>query len=223
MNDSSAPTRPAVPPIGAPPTVFTVGHSNLELPAFLALLAKHQIDAVVDVRSSPFSKYVPQFNRDVLEIALRKANVRYVPMGKELGARRGEPECYIDAKARYDLIAKAPLFQAGLERVRKGAEKFRLAMMCAEKDPLTCHRTILVCRHLKPELDIRHILEDSSLETAEEAETRLLDLLGLPAGDLFQSKADFIEQAYEKQGEKIAYVERGVEEQAGIQAVESLG
>lgn len=214
MTDAAAPTRP---------TVFTVGHSNLELPAFLALLSKHQVEAVADVRSSPFSKYVPQFNRDVLEIALRKANVRYVPMGRELGARRGEPECYVESKARYELIAKAPLFQEGLERVRKGAEKFRLAMMCAEKDPLTCHRTILVCRHLKPALDIRHILEDGSLESADQAEERLLDLLGLPAGDLFQSKADFIEQAYDKQGEKIAYVERSVEEQAGAATVESLG
>ncbi len=214
MSDASDTTRPPV---------YTVGHSNLEMPAFLALLAKHQIEAVADVRSSPFSKYVPQFNRDVLQIALRKANVRYVPMGRELGARRGERECYVDAKARYDLIAKSSLFQQGLDRMRKGAGQFRLAMMCAEKDPLTCHRTILVCRHLKPALDIRHILEDGSLETEEQAEDRLLALLGLPAGDLFQSKADFIEQAYDKQGDKIAYVERSVEEQAGAAAVESLG
>ncbi len=223
MSDTPAPTRPPAPPVEALPPVFTVGHSNLELPAFLELLAKHQIEAVADVRSSPFSKYVPQFNRDVLEIALCKANVRYVSMGKELGARRAERECYIDSKARYDLIAKAPLFQEGLERVRKGAEKYRLAMMCAEKDPLTCHRTILVCRHLKSALNVRHILEDGSVESAEHAEDRLLELLGLPAGDLFQSKADFIEQAYDRQGEKIAYVERSMEEQAGSAVVESLG
>ena len=211
--DSTAPSRPPV---------FTIGHSNLELSAFLALLTKHQIDAVADVRSSPFSRFVPQFNRDVLESTLRKVNVRYVPMGGELGARRSERECYIESQARYDLIAKSPLFQQGLDRVRTGAAKFRLALMCAEKDPLTCHRTILVCRQLRPALAVQHILEDGRLETMEQAQRRLLDLMGLPAGDLFQTREELIEQAYDKQGRKIAYMEpaEGGRENA---AAETLG
>lgn len=210
-------------PATSRPPVFTIGHSNLELSAFIALLTQHQVDAVADVRSSPFSRFVPQFNRDVLESALRKANVRYVPMGGELGARRSERECYIDSQARYDLIAKSPLFQKGLDRVRSGAAKFRLALMCAEKDPLTCHRTILVCRQLRPALAVQHILEDGRIETMEQAEDRLLDLMGLPAGDLFQSREDFVEQAYDKQGLKIAYTEPLDGARENTAAVETLG
>lgn len=212
MSDKPAPTRA---------TVFTVGHSNLELPDFLALIARHGIEAIGDVRSMPFSRYTPQFNRDVLETALKKANVRYVPLGKELGARRDEPECYIENKARYDRIARAPLFLEGLDRVRSGAAKYRIALMCSEKDPLTCHRTILVSRHLRSDLDVRHILEDGALESADEAEDRLLKLLDLPAGDLFSDREEFVKQAYEKQGDRIAFVRSAEETHAGsVEAAE---
>jgi len=210
--DHTSPTRPMV---------YTVGHSNLELPQFISLIARHHVEAIADVRSNPFSRYVPQFNRDVLETALRKANVRYVPMGDELGARRGERECYVESKARYELIAKAPLFQKGLDRVRKGTGQFRLALMCSEKDPLTCHRTILVCRQLRPWLDVRHILESGELESTVQAEDRLLALLGMPPGDLFQSRDELVEQAYEKQGGKIAYVEPVAGSEQGIVMAEA--
>jgi len=138
---------------------------------------------------------------------LRRVGVRYAFLGRELGARRDESECYVEGKARYDLIARAPLFLDGLDRVQRGVASFRVALLCAERDPLTCHRTILVCRHLKQDIGpIAHILEDGELESHDDAETRLLTLCKLPAQDLFHTRDELVEQAYEIQGERIAYV-----------------
>ncbi len=188
-------------------TLYTIGHSNQSLEAFLALLRQHEIGAIADVRSWPVSRYTPYFNGDALAASLPAAGVRYVFLGAELGARRMEEEAYIDGKVSYDLAAKTPLFRAGLERVRRGMESFRLALMCAEKDPLTCHRTILVCRHLRVDVgDIVHILDDGRLEPHAAAETRLLGLCGLAESDLFLSRGELVEQAYDIQGERLAYV-----------------
>src|SRR4051812_26369658 len=127
--------------------LFTIGHSTHTAEKFLDLLRIHRIEAIGDVRSSPFSAWTPQFNRPALEASLRAASVQYVFLGDELGARRAEREVYLGGVARYERIAKVAAFQSGLDRVRKGAQKYRLALMCAEKDPLECHRTILVCRN----------------------------------------------------------------------------
>jgi uncharacterized protein (DUF488 family) len=175
---------------------------------FLDLLRQHGITALADVRSSPYSRRHPQFNRDALAAEVERAGIRYVYLGAELGARRSEPECYEDGKARYALIARSPLFTQGLERVRQGVEAHRLALMCAEKDPLTCHRAILVCRHLRDSVSpIQHIREDGRIESHEELEVRLLGAAGLPEGDLFQSREELLEQAYDWQGDRIAYEE----------------
>src|SRR2546421_4608230 len=181
--------------------LFTIGHSTHTPEKFLELLRKHDITAIGDVRSSPFSAWTPHFNRTALEPTLKKAGVHYVFLGDELGARRLEREVYVDGVARYERIAKLSAFQTGLERVRKGARKFRLALMCAEKDCLECHRTILVCRHLRRDLGISHILEDGGIEPHRDAETRLLKEEKIPQVDLFLSEADLIERAYEQRGE----------------------
>ena len=188
--------------------LFTIGHSDHAADVFLALLRAHGVTALADVRSSPYSRWSPQFNREVLAATLEGDGVRYVFLGAELGARRSEPECYEDGKARYPLVARAPLFRQGLERVRRGAGNFRIALMCAEKDPLTCHRAILVCRHLRDSIpNIQHIREDGRLESHHELESRLLAVAGLPEGDLFQSREELLERAYDWQGERIAYEE----------------
>src|SRR5687768_15013980 len=175
------------------PSLFTIGHSNHEMAKFVALLAQHGVTAIVDVRSQPYSRFTPQFNRETLAEAMKRAGVHYVFFGRELGARRSERESYRDGQARYDLIKNLPAFQEGLDRIRHGVAAQRIALMCAEKDPITCHRTVLVCRHLRGEpFDIRHILEDGTIETQEQAESRLLDLAGLPPGNLFQSRGELI-------------------------------
>ncbi len=186
-------------------TLYTVGHSNRTLDDFLSLLTENEVTAIADVRSSPYSRMNPQFNRDQLKRSLQEKNIAYVFLGQELGARRDEDCCYADGVARYDLIAKTKAFIDGLKRIREGAQSHRIALMCAEKDPLTCHRTILVCRHLKDEITIAHIVTGDRLETQEEAENRLLRTLNMDDRVLFESREELLSEAYEKQGDKIAY------------------
>src|SRR5579871_3205141 len=135
--------------------VFTIGHSThtAEL---------HQITAVADVRLQPYSRMNPQFNRETLREMLRESHMAYVFLGKELGARSEDRTCYLDGKAQYGRLSQTELFRRGLDRVREGTRSFRVALMCAEKEPLECHRTILVARHLEPlRIEIRHILADA--------------------------------------------------------------
>lgn len=191
------------------PELYTIGHSNHTLEKFIELLKKHQIGAIGDVRSSPYSAWLPHFNREVLKEALGKAGIVYVFLGDELGARRSESEAY-NAKgvAEYGRIARLGAFHEGLSRAIRGASQYRLALMCAEKDPLECHRTILVVRELRSRgVDVKHILEDGSLETQSAAEERLMKEEKVPADDLFESKERLLEQAYLLRGKKIAYEE----------------
>ena len=190
------------------PTLFTVGHSDHELPELVALLQRHGVTAVADVRSHPYSRFHGQFNRETLAEALVRAGIEYVFLGRELGARRSERESYQGKQARYDLIARLPAFREGLERLRRGLATQRITLLCAEKDPIACHRTVLVCRHLRSEpIDIAHILADGSLETNEQAEMRLLKAVGLPSTHLFLDRSALVEEAYDLQAERIAYAE----------------
>ena len=189
--------------------LFTIGHSTQSWEQFLELLMRHGVGAIGDVRSSPYSARFPQYNREILDRALRVANIRYVFLGDELGARRAERECYVEGVARYDRIARTAAFRAGLERVQTGVTRFRLALMCAEKDPLECHRTILVCRQFRNDLNIQHILGDGSIETHTDAETRLMAEEKVPGDDLFSPREELIAKAYDRRGGKIAYHECG--------------
>jgi uncharacterized protein (DUF488 family) len=189
--------------------LFTIGHSTQSWQQFLGLLTRHRIGAIGDVRSSPYSARFPHFNRELLDRDLRAANIRYVFLGDELGARRAERECYVDGVARYDRIARTAAFRAGLERVQTGVARFRLALLCAEKDPLECHRTILVCRQFRNNMAIRHILVNGSIENHTDAENRLLAEEKVPGEDLFTPREQLIAKAYDRRGGKIAYHECG--------------
>lgn len=188
-------------------TILTVGHSNHELPVFLSLLSQHGVSAIADVRSQP-TCWLPHFERGALTGALRDARIDYVFLGQELGARRTEPECYEESRADYERIARLPAFRKGLLRIRTGLEKHRICLLCAEKEPLDCHRTILVCRHLRePAITIQHILADGSLEDHATTEQRLVKLTDVQP-TLFEpdlTAADLLEQAYEIRGREIAY------------------
>lgn len=190
-----------------PEPVFTIGHSTHTVDQFIALLQQHGITAVGDVRSMPYSRQNPHFNREETERFLRGCGIAYMFLGKELGARSQDPSCYEQGRIRYDLLARTDLFQRGLSRVREGVGRHRLALMCAEKEPLECHRTILVSRHLDAlGVEVRHILADGAIETHAEALRRLAQLLKMPDMHLFLSQQELVVEAYLRQEERIAYV-----------------
>lgn len=128
--------------------LFTIGHSNHEIEAFIELLRRHRVSALGDVRSHPYSRFVPQYSREPLKAALAQAGVSYVFLGKELGGRSEDPACYRQGKVQYDGLARQPRFAAGIRRVMEGMQRCNIALMCAEKDPLECHRSLLVARKL---------------------------------------------------------------------------
>ena len=201
--------------------VYTIGHSTHSTEKLIQLLAGHDVTTVADVRSQPYSRTNPQFNRESLRVDLRTAGIAYVFLGRELGARAEDRGCYIAGRVQYDLLARTALFQEGLMRIAQGISSRRIALMCAEKDPLTCHRAILVCRHLAVRgIAAQHILEDGRLESHEDAITRLLAELDIPERDLFRTRDDLIIEAYSRRGQQIAYSEKqptGEESAAGVQ------
>ncbi|MEI7900100.1 MAG: DUF488 domain-containing protein [bacterium] len=189
-------------------TIFTIGHSNHTSETFIALLRLHNITAVADVRSSPYSRFAPQFNKAELASLLKKNNMVYVFLGNYLGARPNDPLCYRNSAIDFSRLSQTDYFQEGLERVIKGTSQFNLALLCTEKDPIQCHRMILVSRHLRAnDTVIKHILEDGELEDNRDSERRLMDCLHMETVDLFRNIADIVEEAYDRQGERIAYHE----------------
>lgn len=186
--------------------LYTIGHSNYPEERFLELLKLHEIEVVFDVRSHPYSGYSPQFNRETIEATLSKHEIGYVYVGWELGGRTEEPHLLDSGRVNYQRLAKSLLFQRGLETLLQEGGQRRGAMMCAEKDPMVCHRSILISRNLLERgIEILHILEDAGIETHDEMEQRLLKTLGIEP-DLFSTPEELLAQAYEKQASKIAYV-----------------
>lgn len=187
------------------PTLYTVGHSNHPIERFLGLLREHGIRVLVDVRSTPFSRFNPQYNRGRLEASLREAGIRYEFAGEELGARTKDPAMLEGGRVSYAKLARSAPFERGLAKLLAEARAGRVAMMCAEREPLDCHRTILVGREAeRAGAAVVHILGDGTLEENRHALERLASRLKLPQDDLFQGEADRFEAAYEAQGSRIA-------------------
>ena len=190
--------------------IYTVGHSNHPIEQFLSLLTRHGITALADVRSTPYSRFNPQFRREPLQQSLAAVGIQYVFLGEELGARSQDPSCYdADGRVSYARLARTVLFRQGVERLKTGMGDFRISIMCAEREPLECHRTILVSRELVHEgIEVRHILGDGSLEEHAHAMQRLVRSLKLTEADLFSRPEDVVERAYDVQGARIAYVRK---------------
>ena len=190
--------------------MFAVGHSNHPLEVFLALLARHRIDAVADVRSVPRSRFAPRFDHAPLAAALREARIAYVPLVRELGLRADDPACYEDGRLRYDRVAATGRFRRGIDRIAAGAVSRRIALMCAEKEPLDCHRTLLVARALDERRDaVAHIHADGALEPHACAMERLVAKFRLePGGDLFhppRSQDEPVADAVAHQSRAVAF------------------
>ena len=146
--------------------LYTIGHSNHDLATFLKLLKDNGIQVVVDVRSAPYSRYVPQFNKKEIEAAATAAGVTYVFMGDTMGGKpSGLQDLQANTRGRYDKLAAADTFQQGLDRlINAVAAGWIIALMCAEEDPRKCHRHLLIARELelKRNIPVFHIRSDNT-------------------------------------------------------------
>lgn len=188
--------------------IFTIGHSNHSIERFIELLLAHSVTAVADVRSAPYSRFAHQFNMAPLRESLAEVRIKYVFLGRELGARSTDPACYDHGRVRYDRLAEMPAFHEGLARLVEGSRVESVAVMCTEKDPLDCHRTLLVSQALAQRgVQIRHVLSDGTTESHEEALLRLLDSSEQSQPDLFSSQDERMARALANQEARIAYVD----------------
>jgi uncharacterized protein (DUF488 family) len=184
---------------------FTMGHSNHAIDRFIALLDDTGVTALADVRAVPFSRRHPQFSRDALTASLAAAGIAYVAMGDALGGRPREAAFFCDGVADYEAMAARPVFRAGLERIVAGATRHRICLMCAEREPLDCHRCLLVARALAAQGSrIGHILVDGTIEDHAATEDRLIALAG-EQENLFDDRPTLLAAAYRRRARAVAY------------------
>jgi uncharacterized protein (DUF488 family) len=177
--------------------LFTIGHSNHPIEHFLALLRRHGVEAVADVRSRPYSRFVSHFGRERLARILADDGGGYLFLGQELGGKplRDDPPL---ARLDYQTRIREPSFTRGIETLLHAVAERRVALMCRERDPLDCHRLHLICRYLRSApLDICHILPDGETEGHEATERRLLERVQGRQPTLFDAEEAALERAYD--------------------------
>jgi uncharacterized protein (DUF488 family) len=151
-------------------SIFTIGHSNHELENLLDLLKSNKIEVLVDIRSSPYSRIAPQFNKDDFKKAIQTSGIKYLFLGKELGGKPEDPEFYdSEGFVLYSRIADSPLFLEGIERLMNGIKNYRVVLMCSEENPAHCHRRLLVGRVLSEKgVQVQHIRGGGRLQSEDE-------------------------------------------------------
>lgn len=184
--------------------IYTIGYSTFEIDEFVATLKLYHITALSDVRSSPYSKFKPDYNREPLAKKLKENGIQYVFLGDNLGAKSEDRSMYKNGIVDFELISKSDNFKKGVKRLIDGSEKYTIALMCAEKDPLECHRSILISKNISSIFNVLHIHNASFVESNVQLERRLEKQFGLDQAVLF---GDTLKMAYEKQARKIAYAE----------------
>jgi uncharacterized protein (DUF488 family) len=184
--------------------LLTIGHSNLPADRFMALLTSAGVTAVADVRSIPFSRWCPWFSAKALAQRLVGEGIAYIALGDSLGGRPRDPKLYRNGVADYEAMATRPEFVAGLERVVDEIARHRVCLLCAEREPLDCHRCLLVGRALAERgLTLGHIRADGTVESHAATEERLLALAGHDA-DLFRDGAERLAHAYRRRAQAVA-------------------
>lgn len=187
--------------------ILTVGHSNHSADAFMDLLVSAEVTAVADVRSTPRSRFAPWFDAMALKTSLTSAGISYVPM-MELGGRPAHHSLYVDGHADYEAMARTPEVAAGIDRLVQGRGRHRIAVMCAEKEPLDCHRCLLVARLLAEKgVEVEHLHADGRRETQTELEERLMRLTK-EVVDMFGDRSSALSSAYRRRSAQAAYKRR---------------
>jgi uncharacterized protein (DUF488 family) len=186
--------------------IYTIGHSLHTPDTFCQLLIAHKIEVVLDVRSSPYSRRAPHFNRSAIQSTLGNMGVRYSLGGHTLGGRPVNPDLYVGGQASYELMAASEPFVASLRKVARGAKLAIVALLCAEADPIECHRFLLIGRALHARgLEVRHILPDGSAESHMDGERRMLVTTNLSQRDAFAPSENGLALAYERQSARYAF------------------
>ena len=184
-------------------TVRTIGRSTHPAPEFIDLLQRHGVAALADVRAIPYSRFNRQFNRETLSDSLDACGIVYVFLGRELGGRSQDPGYYDFGRISYERLGRTVSFQKGLDCGAEGANGFRIALMCAEREPLECHRCLLVAPALEARgVSVDHIHSNGVLESHGNAMGRLLVMYGLQ--DSLQSQRLFPRPLAERTTEAIA-------------------
>jgi uncharacterized protein (DUF488 family) len=184
--------------------LLTIGHSNLPADQFAAMLKANRVTAIVDVRSVPFSRRFPWFSSRTLSERLHSKGIAYMMMGDTLGGRPTNPALYRDDAADYEAMAATAEFQTSIDRIVVEATRHRLCLMCSEREPLDCHRCLLVGRTLAERgCTVAHILGHGAVEPHSATEERLLAGLG-PDDDLFADRKSRLADAYRKRAHRIA-------------------
>jgi uncharacterized protein (DUF488 family) len=200
--------------------VLSIGHSSLPYGRFLELLRAAGATAIADVRSAPYSRHHQQYNREPLHKALKVDGIAYVWLGLDLGGRPSDATHVSQGIADYERMAKARAFERGLSRVIEGGARHRIALMCAEKDPLNCHRCLLVGRSLKERgIVVHHILQDGGARSQADIEDELLKLAGADANqvDLFVPYGWRLDAAYRLRARRVAFADAAA---TGVTAAE---
>jgi uncharacterized protein (DUF488 family) len=187
-------------------SILTIGHSSRSWPEFESLLKSNSVTAVADVRSSPYSRLAPHFNRNDLKQSLKINGISYVFLGKELGGRPEIPDLYSHGIADYEKMSRSDLFNEGIDRVIKGARKHRIALMCAEHNPEDCHRCLLVGRRLHDlGVCVTHIVDLHNQVSHLFIEEKLLQLSGNSEADFFSPRFERLAAAYKRQNYRVGY------------------
>ncbi len=190
--------------------VFSIGHSNIPEERFFALLRDADVNFVADVRTVPYSRFFPWFSQKKLAASLSAAGIGYAVMGDALGGRPRDDSLYRHDVADYEAMAARPAYHAGLGRLLDAAARSRICVMCAEREPLDCHRCLLVARSLAERgLAVGHIRHDGAVEPHTATEQRLLVLGGQSDGqgcDLFASgQRERLAAAYRRRAHAVAF------------------
>ncbi len=194
-------------------TIYTIGYTGFTLNSFITTLKNYGISCVVDVRSNPMSKYYPDFNKNNLEQALKLAGIYYRNYVDEFGARQTNKRFYsINGYLDFKKFSKSEFFKSGVDKLITSMNKgYVFALMCAEKDPIDCHRNIMVASEFyRMGYEVKNILADGNYVFQSAIEKRLLEMY-FPDRDQFSmfekciDNIELVERAYEKRNADIGY------------------
>ncbi len=174
-------------------TIYSIGHGSKKMEDFINELKSFNIFFLLDIRSNPYSKWNPGFNKATLETSLKEHNITYVFLGDKLGGLPKDSTCYdADGKVVYDRIKEKIFFQEGIKRlIHANTKKVKLAIMCSESKPEECHRSKLVGQELlKSGISVNHIISSKLVKSQETVMTELTK--GLGTVDLFGNLKEFV-------------------------------